>query len=424
MNTKTILIIGIACAMSSCELYSKETDLVRLSDDYFEYSIGDKGTNALKCLNKDATLSDLYRFVNAECWNNHLRPKLSGRKLTREDADVLDFCMDVHLEMLDALGEVMLRDLLRATDFHLFVEIVQHEKQLNKVLSVSELERLRSKFIEGDEAVRKKIREWTDVYCSAPFEVATVLHSVFRASGDAGMGTVWLENGQFEGWRLSKNGALSIKLDQLIDKVYTKDRKTFENSVKQAISATGTQIGASWQSLHQQVQIYADEVRDICNSIDSLRKKWIADSPTKKILGDETSKWGARCEYATRKFDYLLYDLPCSMMSYRALGQLRDCKGFFSDNERKMKSAAADYTYALCGTELLKGIRTRYAASCYTDVIKFLKSELGWFTQTAFREFANETKLYNITLSTDENGKQDNILEKWETNGDQKTKGR
>ena len=75
-----------------------------------------------------------------------------------------------------------------------------------------------------------------------------------------------------------------------------------------------------------------------------------------------------------------------------------------------MKEIASDYTYAICGTEMLKGLRSRYSASCYTEIIKFLKSDLGWFTQRSFKDLVNETKLYKITLQTDD-GVQNNKLE-------------
>ena len=428
MDLKTMLIVGTVCVLFSCKLSAEEADVDKFSDNYFEYIIGEKGTNALKCINKAATLGDLYRFVNTKCWNNHLKWKLSGRKLTREDADALDFCIDVHLEMLDALGESMLRELFGPRDFPVYIEVVPHTNQLNSVLAVGEMDSLRTRFIEGKESVGEAIHRWAEVYGNCPLEVASVLHNVFSASGDVKQSKLWFDNGQCTGWRLKSGEGLVFKLLERLevesDEEYLANCSPFlfDARIKKAIKEKGIHVGDRWRSLHIQVQIFVDETREICSRIGRMRRSGIADSDTKKFLNEATSKWEHRCEYATRKFDYLLYDFPCCMLSYRTLGQLVDCKGVFIDDEDEMRRFAADYTYALCGTELLKGIRTRYAASCYTEVIKFLKSELGWFTQGAFREFANETKLYNITLSTDENGKQDNILEKWESKGNQKAK--
>lgn len=436
MDLKTMLIVGVACALCSYKLSAEKADGVKYADNYFEYTVDEKGTPALKCIDKAAMLGDLYRFVNTKCWYDDLKWKLSGKKLTREDADALDFCIDVHLEMLDALGEIMLRDLFGASEYKKFVDVVPRTNQLNRVLAVGERKRLRAGFIDGKEPVAKAIHAWAEVYRknrkSAYCEALLVLHGVFCASGDVRRRIVQpfnlqylaLDNNLRDGWKLNRFGGVFMARFQEMLEESDPDSRVFASWLKNAINGDGTHIGANWRNLQKQVQIYVDETREICSRIGCMRRSGIADSETKKYLNDATSKWGHLCEYATRKFDYLLYDFPCCMLSYRALGQLADCKGVLIDNEDEMKSVAADYTYALCGTELLKGIRTRYAASCYTEVIKFLKSELGgWFTQDAFREFANETRLYNITLSTNENGKQDNILEKWESKGNQKTKG-
>ena len=83
-----------------------------LSDENFSYTMGDEHSRSFKRLNTKATLNDLNDFAYAKCWNSYLRPKLqNAQKLTREDAVLLDFCINVQLNMVDTLAVAALGDM-------------------------------------------------------------------------------------------------------------------------------------------------------------------------------------------------------------------------------------------------------------------------------------------------------------------------
>ena len=87
---------------------------------------------------------------------------------------------------------------------------------------------------------------------------------------------------------------------------------------------------------------------------------------------------------------------------------MKGCQGFFNDDEKKMMEVMADYNNAVSGTEMLKRIRTRYAANGYAELVKYFKGELS---KAEFNDFVRETRLYNVDQKLDKNGLPDNQLE-------------
>ncbi len=67
----------------------------------------------------------------------------------------------------------------------------------------------------------------------------------------------------------------------------------------------------------------------------------------------------------------------------------------------------SEYCQAVAGTEMLKHIRTRYAANGYVEAVTRLKDELS---DGEWEKFLNESKLYKVEQKVDGTGRQKNEL--------------
>ena len=93
-----------------------------ISDGNFSYTLGDEKTRKFIQLNPNANLNDLNDFAIAKCWNSYLKPKIeSCEKIDREDAVLLDFCMQAELNMIDTLAVAALGDMTEPGYLHGFI---------------------------------------------------------------------------------------------------------------------------------------------------------------------------------------------------------------------------------------------------------------------------------------------------------------
>ena len=424
MKFKIMLAAGFA-SLTCCTLTAEEEKSIKITDDFFEYTVGEKGTNALHSINKDATIYELNNFIYAECWNRHVKPRLDvDAKLSKDDAELIRFCLHAKIAMVESLAYVILRDMLSSGPFHGFVAgalATSEENGGESILGRYIAQELMEKFADSESGIRVPIKNWASTYNAVSLKVQLkVLEDVVHATGgeEAPRGSTGTLDDFLEYARV---GLMLLSKSERLEGVFEASKKMFgETKPKEIMSEAtkitnrGKDICGRWISANERIKRFPSELLVMMNALKKSLKDGSLDSRSMRLVDEVLSEVENRCEYAVRMCDYVVYDLPLCMLSYRALGQLKNCKGYFVDNEKQMRAVAADYADAVCGTEMLKGIRTRYAASRYTEVIKFLKSELGWFSQAAFKEFANETKLYKITLRADETGKQDNVLEKWE----------
>ncbi len=402
MNIKTLL-IGVICAAYCHGLSAEE---IVIADDNFQLVIGEGGTNALKSINKDATIYDLNNFAQTECWNKYVKQRLSdGGKLSNEDVKVIRFCLNVKIEMVESLACIILRDMIGPDAFdRVFAEArkINENSGMQSDLGYYTVHDNWKRFAECNSGIRVPMKAWASMYTNVTADVVLdVLSHVEMASRGVEV--------------VNSKGLLLVPYLGYPLYVYKERTPSASEIMRKSAMITkgGKDIDGLWTSAHERTKRFPSELLGMINALMKYLKNDNFDSGSMRLVDEILSEVEAHSEYAVRMYDYVVYDLPFCILSYRALGRLKECKGYVTDDEVKMRVVAADYADAICGTEMLKGIRTRYAASCYVEIIKFLKSELGWFTQDAFKEFANETKLYNITLRADENSNEGNTLEKW-----------
>lgn len=387
-----------------------------LHDENFSYAVGKK--HSFMRLNPNATLNDLNDFVYAICWNGYLQPKFhTMQKLSREDAILLDFCVKAQLNMVDALTVAVLGDMTGQSfqcDFaaHRSMKSPPLDSGLEDIYSEwgKVFVDLKSKFLDSNEGIRLLIREWAGEFRKVPPDVMKrVWGDIERATGaadNAGRPTY----GEIP-WYYWETAHFVIPTVSSTARLWYETTPEQLNEIEKGaleLKTPAVDMKNKWMNTRNEMSVYLDEMKNMRGELKSTRvSRHIQDSQMRsylqRILSESDNVRTVVCQY----LDYVMYDLPFCVMTYKVKGKLRACKGRWDDDEDMMKDVMAEYCQAIAGTEMLKHIRTRYAANGYVAAVEFLKDELS---DSDFKSFVNESKLYRIVQEVDEVGQPNNKL--------------
>ena len=428
-----------------CQLktyFSDDTNAVKgvniLKDDNFIYVIGDRNDRKLIRLNSKATAYDLYNFVRTVCWGRRLQAVITENKVIREeDAELLRFCITAYQYTIAVLINTVVVDMLEAT-----IDDTQKPAGIAEDMAI--------RFMNDESGLRRAIRSWAKMHGRYYVgKILAVFEDVKKGSGAVKDRREFIQAALTAASRILEAGqegddaeakALTICISKVLQDVFpiiqvpiqikneslfegiiesskVREGKPYNNGSVLGTDLPGNYVGDRWLISRRQISLIANELTNVMKVINDTRKSEMEDPKTQKYLDDIAGETGEASAHLLRMLDYIVYDVPFCLLAYDTLNRLNACKGkwYSADNEKKMREVVADWASAICGTEMLIGIRTRYAASCYTGVVNFLKSELGWFTQDSFKEFANEMKLYKVVIGIDEEGRAANKIEKWDT---------
>ncbi len=393
-----------------------------LADENFSYTMGDERSRSFKRLNPNATLNDLNDFAYAKCWNSYLRPKLqNGQKLTREDAVLLEFCINVQLNMVDTLAVAALGDMTDPGFLHNFV-VQEAVKSRSEGKDVEGFYRdqnnvfvdLKSNFLNSYEGIRVPMRQWASQFKSVPPRVMKrIFADIEVATGAADSSNTsnfgehpWIWSGSYAGAAVVGGligiGAVGIWHVTSPDLPNQIERGAME------LNAPVVELKNTWRNARNEMSVYLDEMRNMRRELKSMRSSsYLKDPKTRKYLQRVLSESDNDSTVASQYLDYAMYDLPFCVMTYKANGQLKECTGRFNDDEDEMMKVMSEYCQAVAGTEMLKHIRTRYAANGYLEAVTRLKDELS---SGEWEKFLNESKLYKVEQKVDVAGRQQNDL--------------
>lgn len=386
-------------------------------DGNFVYRMGDPSVRKLRQVNPKATLNDLNDFAIAKCWNGYLKPKIeSGEPIHREDALLLDFCMDVQLNMIDTLSVAALGDMTSPGLLHGFVCDMQ-EKAATATKDIEGIYkdkadifvRLKANFLMDSTGIRRPMKLWGEQYqCIPPETLATVLNDikVNNAAARTENGShPWLW-GMAYGLGGLGGGIIGTGIVGTLHSMSPDNLNEVEKSLA-AFSQNGVELKNNWQSMRNEVSRYLPEMIRMREMLARARTQ-MTDAQSRKYVQKVLAESENDKQVVSEYLDYAMYDLPFMVQTYKARADLKGCQGFFNDDEKKMMEVMADYNNAVSGTEMLKRIRTRYAANGYAELVKYFKGELS---KAEFNDFVRETRLYNVDQKLDKNGLPDNQLE-------------
>ena len=366
-------------------------ETLTISNNKFSYTMGNEGKRVFQRLDSKADLNDLNDFAMAQCWRAYLLPKLQkGERLNGQDIELVQFCMDVQINMVDALSVALLGDMCGEPGaLHSFV--VKMEKQTKE--GTKELEgvqrqtidlftELKKNFVCAQDGVRKPMAAWGADFRIVPSEVQQKIFGDIRAANRKSHSSkrfwVWSESYLRE----AKGG------------------KTAEST-----QATSTAYCDRWVDMRKTISPYVPEligmrdalVKARMSQTDTQTRNWL-----QRVLAESENDVSA----VRRYLDYAVYDMPFCVHTYRAHFDLDSCRGFFNDDEEKMQEVMSGYAIAIGGTEMLKHIRTPYAADLYAQLVKSFKKEM---TSRQYKDFLTVSKLYKVTAQNADKGSENSL---------------
>lgn len=392
---------------------------VTVSDENFAYTMGDEHTRAFKRINDKATLNDLNDFAYAKCWNGYLRPKLqNGQKLTREDAVLLDFCVNVQLNMVDTLAVAAFGDMTDPGFLHSFVvkaaEKSRHSNDLEGIYKAQNdvFSDLKMNFINSNEGIRVPMRQWASEFNIVPRDVMQrVFGDVVKATGasDHSDGSYRKDHP----WLWAGKWALVLAGGGLVGGgAWYATTPPYPNEVEKGSMLLQTPVVTmknEWVNARNEMTVYLQEMFKMREELQSMRSgSYQQDPQTRKFLQHILSESDNDHTAVAQYLDYAMYDVPFSVLTYKAIGELKNCKGRVNDDEEKMMHVMSEYCQAVSGTDMLKRLRTRYAANGYIEAVRRLKDELS---DQEFKDFVHESKLYNVDQKVDRMGRPQNDVQ-------------
>lgn len=371
-------------------------------NDLFEYKVSEGG-RSFKCLSKKATLRDLANFAMNDCYNGYLVEKIKGNKpLTEEDGILLAFILNAQLTTVDTFSVALLGDMTSPGALHGFiVQCKDRSNAFSRDLSNPEILRqqndafteLKLNFIEESSGIRAPMRLWgTGFKAIDQAAIASVFQELRKESksADNSNGSYIRNHPWIWGSSILFSGLIGGSL------VYSVSPDSF-NDIEKACdkydrdSAVGNE---QWQAMRQTLSIYTDELDRLVNDMQKyVSSEGVKDGASRRIVENVLANTRNDYQGAEKYLDYAIYDLPFALLTYKARARMKDCQGFFNDDEEKMKEVWTDYALAVSDKDMLRNLRTWYSASSYLELIRLLKKEL-W--EGDFKEFCKQTRLYKI----------------------------
>lgn len=355
-----------------------EEAAIRIESDNFVCIVNQGGNEVLlESLNPKASTDDLYNHIYTKCWNDYLLRKLDKqRKISREDGVLIRYCLAVQEAMILNITAAVFSDMGIVTE-----DEINGWYDLPNV-GTGVMYWLDFKFRRENAGLRSILRDWAKEYRDIPH---TKLYEI------------WKDIKENPNAETERNWDVSRKLMP-------------KEEAAMKLKASSVVLMNKWVSVRNAVLGYICEGDSMRNSLKNCQTgSGIVDPLTRKILRDILAESETRYAEEILNLESVIYDLPLTVLSYRAIGKLKKHKGFWNDNETEMMNTMSEYARAIAGTEMLKNLRTRYAASSYSHAVELFKGEL-WGGE--FKNFQQESKLYRVEVSqrTDPYARKENQL--------------
>ncbi len=372
-------------------MIAPEEPLRRLcvKDTNFDFSIDAGGLPNIevKDSDRDRTIEDLYNFAQTACYNAKLRPKLAqGKPISRDEARLLEFVLDVDAAMVEALTQSIYVDMMDITEFPdntaqtvLDVKMEERRKRELKVFAPLVVNYLKSK-----DTLRKKIKSYCSYFSrmspgNKMAELEKISENIWsderRKANEKDLWLWAIFGCRYFGYYETEKELTPLE----------KDAKNIdlENYFDRA--------GNEWSRLQKLMITY---LRDVNRTYDDIRKyvshESLTDSESKAMAALILKEHIDTRDVRLKDFAMYLYDFPFVLLTHRAQADYRDCKGFLNDNETKMEEALERYGEAICGARMLERVVSSYAIGLFSSYIQHVKSDIG---DNAFKSVQSRTSL-------------------------------
>lgn len=397
-----------------------------VADSNFSYTIDYQGIPSFKQRNPNMTLDDLVDFVRVRCLNEILYPKMEkGEPISKDEALLLKFCLDVQSTMVQAIGDSFAWDILGKEEEFVSKQIdytsdipqmIKREVDVLKPLSDSYINR------KGASSVREKIRKYGVRFKNVDTMIKLNLYISITKEGNL----YNIEPSKIQKfckqhpYFLLLDPKLSAVRDGLLLADYTVQHYSKTDCEKAAESIDVIDnMGKEWLSLSEITKEYLKEYWKTF----SLIKKYYQDD---RLKGDEGVKARKYCKKIYQdeaevknnvidEYCFKCYDLPFILLTMKSRGEYMNCKGFWGDDEEKMKEVLIKYGELISGTDMLSHLKSTYSIDTYTKFLDRIKGDIDvWYSPsddwalvlavTKIREFAREKTVTDLETGMVANG--------------------
>ena len=397
-----------------------------VSDDNFTFTVDANGVPKFTKKNPRMSLDELSSFVKVRCLNEILYPKMAKEEpITQDEALLLKFAMDTQSAMIKAIGVAMAWDI--------YGKEGKYKTQMPVNADLPELAKrecdvflpLIEDFVNGNGGLRGQIRAYGKNFQEMDPDAKGVLFDNISQKGklyeDIKSKPEFQKVIKTHPWLVCSGLSGFSLADGIV--TYVAVQKNMENislteSEEAALKVFAeSNVGQDWLNLWEMSEVYLKEYWETYNKLKSYYT-------STKLIGDEGFR--AR-EYAKKIFqrsvpstnlmlnDYCIqfYDFPFILLTMKARGEFMNCKGFWNDDEQKMKEVMMKYGETISGTDMLSHLNSTYSMDAYADLIEKFKSDIDFMFDTNFkrfqavtriREFAREKTRKDLSTGLDKNG--------------------
>ena len=392
-----------------------------VADSNFSYTIDHQGIPSFKQRNPNMTLDDLVDFVRVRCLNEILYPKMErGEPISKDEALLLKFCLDVQSTMVQTIGDSFVWDILgkeeefvsRQIDYMSDTpQMIKREVDVLKPLSDSYINR------KGASSVREKIRKYGVRFKNVDTMIKLNLYISITKEGNlyniepSEIQKFYKQHPYFG--LFAPNSSAGLLLADYTVQHYS---KTDYEKAAESIDVIDN-MGREWLSLSE---ITKDYLKEYWKTF-SLIKKYYQDD---RLKGDEGLKASQYCKKIYQdetevknnfidEYCFKCYDLPFILLTMKSRGEYMNCKGILDDDEEMMKEVLIKYGELISGTDMLSHLKSTYSIDTYTEFLNRIKGDIDvwysedWARATAvakIREFAREKTVTDLETGMDANG--------------------
>lgn len=389
-----------------------------VSDRNFAFTVDSNGVPSFEKKNQNMTIDELSSFVKVRCLNEMLYPKMEkGEPITQDEALLLSFAMDVQATMIKAIGIAMSWDIHgKEEKFKMPVPVNSDVPELAK-RECEMFEPLIEEFVNGNGGLRNMIRAYGKNFHEMDVAIKEALFAEISQKGKL-----------FEDVKRTLDAETVRKTHPWLYwmGMYKAAQKNMEHISKSAYEEAAAVVfgescvGQEWHNVWEESEVYLKEYWETYGKVKSYYT-------STKLKGDDG--FMAR-EYAKRIFqrslpmtnvilnDYCVQfcDFPFVLLTMKARGEYRNCKGFWDDDEEAMKAVMMKYGETISGTDMLSHLNSTYSIDAYADFLEKFKSDIDFMFDGDFkrfqsvasiREFAREKTSKDLSTGLELNGFKD-----------------
>lgn len=393
----------------------------RYSNQDFALEYNDNGLISLVTTkDKEVNIANFCAFAY-EIYNKKLKQKLNNKEdLYPQDVELLAFCIAAQIDMINTLSITMQSAILgedivvpqsvinsiQVADFD-----ADFKKQYNEIYKESI-----NNFQNDGNITYKNIEKWGESFNVLPSDGlyrlfaelseynktiiqqhidgenkkitvntgggAVVGGSVGAVAGGLIAGPVGVGVGAVVGGVIC--GGISYSLSDL---EYLFDDYKY--------TTTPAEISSLWRNINHGCTFYAKDLINIYKDLDG----YISDSTSsssRMLARDIHSDMYTEIESSIRGYYLVSADFPFTVYCCLAYSAIKGSKGVFNDDEEEMMVHMKTFNDYVSGVEMLKNLKTPYAASRYTELLAKAKDELS---DNEFETLKTTIKLYQVNVS-------------------------